>query len=284
MDTHAALCSRACMAHRRPLYSHSAWSLAGVTSGYDPTFTGSPRLFVGKHQSYFQGPAGCRNCTAGFYFDSNADLCLPCEAGTFTNSDVTSVCSSCKAGGYSDPGAIACTDCVAGKSSTNIGAATELECIKCDAGKSSDPGSTSCYASCDFLEVLVGGACEPCKVGAVCDSDGRKVETMALSPTFRRTSNASNDILKCPNEAACTPPTNSTSICATGHGGPFCELCEDNYSLSAGDCVSCESGGANITSLVVMALLVVQYFHVRAARTALHITHFLTHTMCRSSA
>ena len=92
------------------------------------------------------------------------------------------------------------------------------------------------------------------------------------------------------------------------------------YALSAGICLSCESGGAASIALVVLVLLfavgwcvtaikdrdetketmgflkktkkrfkivfklLVQYFQVRTARRALHITRFLTHTMCRSSA
>ena len=40
------------------------------------------------------------------------------------------------------------------------------------------------------------------------------VETMAILPTFWRTSNSSCDALKFANEAACTPPTNSTSLWA----------------------------------------------------------------------
>ena len=68
----------------------------------------------------------------------------------------------------------------------------------------------------------------PCAIDAVSDSDGIVVETMTVLPTCWRTSNSSSDVLKCANEAACSPPTNSTWL-----GGPFCELCEDNYALSA---------------------------------------------------
>ena len=229
----------------------------GVTSGYVPTLSGSAVFFVGTPASYHHGLAGCQDCTAGHYSWPYAHHCSPCQAGTSASNNGTAVCSDCQAGGFSYEGAFSCTGCTAGKSSTAIGAGTELECIKCDAGKSSSPGSTSCVVSCDFLEVLVDSKCEPCAVGAVCDSDGMRVETMAISPTYWRTSNSSNNILKCTNEAACTSPTNSTSLCAAGHGGPFCELCVDTYALSAGSCASCESGGASLFAVTVLAVLAV---------------------------
>ena len=293
-----------------------------TNSSHVPTTTGNA-AYVGIVASYNPGLAGCRACpTTRYSTEPHAHECSLCPAGKSASTTGAVVCDDCPAATYSLEGSDSCTDCTAGKSSITIAAEAENTCSACDTGMTSSPGSTSCYASCDFLEVLVGSICEPCADGAVCDSDNVKVETMAVLPTYWRASNSSNAILKCANQAACTPPTNSTSLCATGHGGPFCELCEDNYALSAGACLSCESGGAASIAPAVLALvllfavgwcataikdrdetkeamglfkktkkrfkivfkLLVQYFQVRTARRALHITRFLTHTMCRSSA
>jgi len=128
-----------------------------------------------------------------------AQECSKCEAGKSSNIIGATSCSDGKAGGYSLKGASACSDCAAGKWSIDIAAEAESTCSACNTSMTSSPGSTSCYASCDFLEVQVGNTCEPCAVGAVCDSDDIQVETMVLLEGYWRTSNSSNDVLKCAN-------------------------------------------------------------------------------------
>jgi len=77
---------------------------------------------------------------------------------------------------------------------------------------------------------------------------------MPLLPSYWRTSNSSADILKCYNEAACTPPTNSTDVCALNHVGPFCEMCAEGFALATGACVSCKDGKAGSLVVCVMVL------------------------------
>jgi len=75
-------------------------------------------------------------------------------------------------------------------------------------------------------------------------------------PSYWRTSNSSAEILKCDNEAACTPPTNSTDVCALSHVGLFCEMCAEGFALAAGACVSCKDGKAASMALAVIAVVV----------------------------
>jgi len=99
-------------------------------------------------------------------------------------------------------------------------------------------------------------ACEPCPEGGVCDGLGLTLEAMPLLPSYWRTSNSSADVLKCDNEAACTPPANSTDVCAFNHVGPFCDICAEGYALAAGACVSCKDGRAGSIALAAVVLVV----------------------------
>jgi len=75
-------------------------------------------------------------------------------------------------------------------------------------------------------------------------------------PSYWRTSYSSAEILKCDNEAACTPPANSTDVCALSHVGPFCEMCAEGFALAAGACVSCKDGKTASVALAVIVAVV----------------------------
>jgi hypothetical protein len=90
------------------------------------------------------------------------------------------------------------------------------------------------------------------------------ITTLELEPGFWRNSDASVDIQPCFSDSACLGGTDPSSICAKGHTGPFCGVCEPGFSevgssSSGMQCVECD-GDRALTIALGVALLTLFLF------------------------
>ena len=263
--------------------THCESGKSSITEGAD-----TPLACVNCEPGTYSTPASisCTTCTPGKYSNVLKSNCNDCESGKFSaiNADKCTACpigksgpsssSSCSctppfatlpdescacAAGYTFDGS-SCERCGNGYFKTTT---SNNPCTTCNVAlehslstRSGDLPTSPSACICGSGEVQVNDACEPCPEGGLCEELGLTLEAMSLLPSYWRTSNSSADVLHCDNEAACTPPTNSTDVCALNHVGPLCEMCAKGYALAAGTCVSCKGGEAGGFALAVMALFV----------------------------
>jgi hypothetical protein len=81
----------------------------------------------------------CLPCPAGSF--SNSGVCTPCPAGSFSANPGATSCTSCPAGSYCGANVASPAPCTAGSYSANPGAAS---CTSCPAGFSSLTGAAQC--------------------------------------------------------------------------------------------------------------------------------------------
>ena len=105
-------------------------------------------------------------CRKGWYIGPN-QYCLPCKAGTYSNTEEAASCKNCQFNQYSVSGATscdftnttcpagtysqevnACVSCVAGKYQTQTGALSEATCLSCSPGKYSEKTRAALASDC----------------------------------------------------------------------------------------------------------------------------------------
>ena len=87
------------------------------------------------------------------------------------------------------------------------------------------------------------GTCNPCPIGADCNSNGATLKSLPVMSNFWRSSINSSNLEMCESEESCRNDT-----CVEGYEGPICSVCSDGYSVNAkGDCRECEWFGLNFT-------------------------------------
>jgi len=210
--------------------------------------------------------AECTRCPPGSSCSTGSASPTRCAPGSYSVEHGSFECSTCEDGAFQDSlGTTRCTLCRAGSYSPNV-----LSCIRCPVNEYCEQGATI-GTPCPFaLSTTLGGAsglddcickagyyltnrtCTACPHGADCSTQGTSLETLPLKAGFWRTGNQSEDVRECYTSDACIGSINATSsVCADGHLGPFCERCQpDYYKTSSGRCTRC--GGTDMASVVVL--------------------------------
>jgi hypothetical protein len=116
---------------------------------------------------------------------------------------------------------------------------------------------------------LCGSAtsCSECPSGMVCssasNSSGQVLEAAKILPKWYRLHANSTTVVKCPKPATqCIgEATHGDALCAEGHTGPFCMICElgniDRFVRSGDKCIKCSGG--SIAQLYLAAALAVLF-------------------------
>ena len=159
-------------------------------------------------------------CAAGFEFDADAVLCLPCDKGQVKEGANLGACRACEAD-FS--------------TTTGEGSKSKSQCV-CregyfDANSEKDAEKQKC------VEGLSGMDCE---------GVGTTLENSPIKVGFWREPSSNSTIRECPYESACPGSSNSSSEqCAEGYSGPLCAVCEDGYTASNvySPCEKCFEGG-----------------------------------------
>ena len=182
-------------------------------------------------------------CPAGFWCSAGNDI--PCGFSTYNN----------RSGAYDQS---ACTYCPASSFTLMEGSTSETDCI-CEAGF---------YA----LWKSAGLECKDCPVGANCTVPGLTFEFLPLDEGYWRTSNATDDVRRCPGSlggSACVGcggagcEVANFSGCKPGITGPYCSRCETRsddedsvyFDVEEQDCLPCRESGSNVAAIVMAAVL-----------------------------
>jgi len=127
----------------------------------------------------------CVPCRAGTYTDTEGQSeCKECSPGAYNSADGMSACSACRSGTYSPVGSSVCTDCPKGSFSTgNAGSCTTCSvgtyspntgantCLPCPYGGTSDADYAGCHCLSGFFLNQVK-ECETCMLGGDCVKTG----------------------------------------------------------------------------------------------------------------
>jgi len=158
------------------------------------------------------------------------ELCQLCPADTFKATNGSDECTLC-------------AEVIPGSTTLNILGSPSISACKCRAGFFLKPGNSS--------------TCVQCPQGTNC-SDGTSLDALQLLPGYWRIAPASEDIRLCPSSShdACLGGSNLSSICATGHRGPLCSVCEKDYYQSSEGCTLCfDKGGGAIPATLAVAIV-----------------------------
>ena len=114
-----------------------------------------------------------------------------------------------------------------------------------------------CICKADYY--LSNLTCVTCPNGADCIKEGARLESLPLEAGYWRSHALSEEVRLCFTADACIGTTNWTSpdsVCANGHEGAFCDICQPSY-YRGGDglCLECE--GSIIAALVLPPLLLI---------------------------
>lgn len=105
-------------------------------------------------------------------------------------------------------------------------------------------------------QVNNSGTCSSCPYEMTnCTEPGIDLTNLPLKPGYWRSSNRSVRVERCFTPASCAGGRVHNEGCTTGHGGPFCEVCDPDFYRDAGrSCSSC-SGGFLTSMLVAIAIV-----------------------------
>ena len=206
----------------------------------------------------------CTVCKDGFVTnETKSSHCVVCEAGTRSNDDHTE-CLKCEKWAISGTAKATCVACEKGKFQNEEG---QAECQFYDKfvkrSTADGEGATSvddCFCEEKFFQD--GDTCKDVFEGIEGDVNKTTLETLPLQRGFWRTSNSSDNVRSCMVKEACVGGEEVDGYCRDGHGGPYCNVCEDGYNNDVlGLCVECEetlsAGNIIITILLVMLFIVV---------------------------
>jgi hypothetical protein len=260
------------------------WSRMGKEDCYDC----APGEFSRYNNSR---PTPCRKCAAGKFSQiSGATICTDCSRNTFSNEMGGSKCKKCVGASWTKnlEGSLLCNLCEDGETfpAANM---TGGNCEKCMIGRYSliagepFPGCHACPsgATCNggkHIQVNPGwwvntgcnktsgvcGSSLPASIPRQCDADHKDCEddyTGTKCVCYQKANRRGEYydrcgvhrvISKCPSPHYC--PGNGT--CRTGHAGPLCLLCQDDYFMSGGQCETCDiSTPASASRVFVMIFI-----------------------------
>ena len=187
------------------------------------------------------GPAGCRNCAAGFVAAaSGAAFCDGCTAGKYQANEGEQACLTCEPGSYCPEGASAALPCAEGSYSKSISLTSTDRCTSADAGHFAPTGSTQQTAcSPGTVQPIAGkGGCDKCEAGKYQADEGKQsCETCGAG-------NYSSNVLSCePCQVGAYCPEGSV----VGTPCPLGSTTEGNGAINYDEC-GCPAGMFDTTA------------------------------------
>ena len=257
----------------------------------------------------------CRKCAKGQYTElaGASTTCIPCPAGTSSNSDGATACTPCAPGtAASLAGGTLCAVCAEGTYSNAAG----TQCVPCPPGSYApgrgngfcipcEPGtfqassnSPSCLPCGDVPpSYSLAGAtrCEVCHSGAYCTQGiyyGAKSGWWAYRPLDLNSSTDGGTKTVVSNVELYTEckPINgfnasrceggSASVCKAGHWGALCSLCEPYHYKGRTECIACDREAFNGTNgegrkFFGIVTISIQAYHAETHRVAFELHMFM---------
>ena len=218
---------------------------------------------AGRHSTGAASIEECQLCEDGFIAASpGSGFCSVCSAGTHSNTNNTE-CVDCGIGKMSGTAASTCELCENGKFTKAQGSS---ECTLCtDVVRKSTGSSNQCYCKPGWYLAASGDSCEEMMEGAADNTPRATLAELPLEEGFWRATDSSLEVKSCMVPEACVGGNSTDEYCREGHTGPYCNVCEDNYSKDVfGLCNSCAGEGGMmsvlLTILTLIAMIVAAYF------------------------
>jgi len=188
------------------------------------------------------GSGSCTSCNAGTSSSATGATsiatCLPCGAGTYSDTAGSSSCTSCGAGRYSSAtgatSSTTCTACAAGKYSSTVGATSIATCLTCPINTVSAPGSSSCAFACGAGSYATGpGTCTNCDAGKYSSTVGAtSIATCLTCGAGTKSSAGSSSCTTCDSGQYSAAGSSSCTNCGPGKAS----------SAGSGSCITCDAG------------------------------------------
>ena len=221
-------------------------------------------------------------CPKGLFCPQGSAVGTPCPSGRYSEREglqSEAECEECILGSWCSSGHA--LRCGVSTFNSNPGASAVSACTACpESSVTQDEGATSSdWCLCDegFFEssrdAETGPVCVVCPVGSECAEVGTTLGSLPLERGYWRTSNASDDLRRCPDAS------DESSGCVGGVGGvgegpckpwlegPYCKLCNITdrsryYSNLDSACLPCEE--VTPTPFIALVALVVFLLAVAA--------------------
>jgi len=157
-----------------------------------------------------------------------------------------------------------CSSCPAGLSTNAEGAHSVTECA-CPVGF-----YTHTPSNCTAADVVSGPelpscmnrwTCEKCPEHTICNTPNVTLVRLDVEEGYWRQTDFSSEIRPCDNTAACLGGTNVSTQCATGHHGPYCDVCMPHY-FGGRDgqlCTPCEKAESIVYYIPHLAVLLLLF-------------------------
>ncbi|CAN0382790.1 unnamed protein product [Ectocarpus sp. 12 AP-2014] len=116
-------------------------------------------------------------------------------------------------------------------------------------------------SNCAIFDSTVTPTCEVPLEHTSADEDGLTLETLKIDQGYWRATTESVIILACYNADACAGgKTGADSFCASGYQGPYCAVCETDYSSLAHICTHCSSSRRQGLMVIAAIAVIVTVF------------------------
>ena len=228
------------------------------------------------------GASSCTECKVGRYSGATATSCAACAVGYATNKTGQAACDSCSKGTYAAASAsIKCFDCDAGSYTNSTASSSCEKCAYAD-GEWSVSGSSACDICLDgYFKHPHRDECVQCDSGpfkgVVCPHLATTIESVTLEKGYWRTSAESTKIYACVDKLVCRGGNDTSAICADGHRGVLCSVCEDGYYAAGAACEDCETSGwlfpvivcSVFAVIIILAILLYKCSKKRSVRSRL---------------
>eukprot|EP00966_Prymnesium_polylepis_P244945 5665767-Prymnesium_polylepis.1 len=260
----------------------------GTTNNFGITMTSEADCKVCTEGTFCPvGSAEAIMCSRGSYNPSiKAERCSTCGPGTYQDEEGSTACKVCQAGfcvlphrsnqSFNQCAKPTCSQSLLLRSTSLPCPAADspnvLSCLPCPINEYCEQGvsrgvtcpfeqSTSEIGATGLSECMCKDSyylhnltCVECPNGVDCSRQGVRLEALPLEAGYWRTNSLSSDVRDCFTADACIGfDPNRTSVCAEGHEGAFCEVCQSDYQKGGnGMCAKC--GGSMAASLVLPIL------------------------------
>eukprot|EP00736_Rhodelphis_marinus_P010229 Rmarinus@m.1319 len=177
-------------------------------------------------------------CLSGTYYETAADACVPCPAGSYTMTSGQTSCLLCDLGNYApEPGHSKCMKCNMTSYAEEMGMTACNSCPRGTARVSGDIGDSveDCDCSVNYYRPPSnpeGTECYECPTGAICEGSSTQPypeDGFWGDPDFPY------EFLECQPQSHCK----SNFECLTGREGTLCRHCVDGRFSVGGRCAVC---------------------------------------------
>jgi len=117
---------------------------------------------------------------------------------------------------------------------------------------------SDCFCLEGFFQY--GDRCVDVMEGVFLNVTKATLEHLPVKPGYWRTTEVSTEVVRCLVSEACVGSNSTGYYCREGHGGPYCDVCDDGFSKDVlGLCQRCDemlSASSIVTTILLLFLLI----------------------------